>query len=88
MYILYGIEKFLHDTVGDQVFVGTKKDALATFDTEELALEYVDKSKLPTYSPLAPLAQPEIQFNEDSLLHGFHAALIEPKNALPNNPNI
>jgi hypothetical protein len=88
VYILYGVEKFLHDDIGDQMLVGTKKDALATFDSQELALEYFERSKLPTFSPLAPLTQPEIQFKEESLLHGFHGAMIEPKNVLPNNPTV
>ena len=89
MWILYGVEKYLLDENADgSISVGTKRDALATFDSEEESINYVEISKLPTYNKMAPLATPEDQFKEDSLLNGFHLAQVEPKNALPHNPTM
>jgi hypothetical protein len=89
MWILYGVEKFLvGDNPDGSVSTGMKRDALATFDSEQEGLNYVERSKLPTYSKMAPLATPENQFKDDSLLYGFHLAQLEPKNALPHSPMI
>lgn len=88
MYILYGIEKFLHDDTGEQVLVGTKQKALATFDTEEEGVAYIAESKTPIFHVLAPIATPENQFKETSLLYGFHNGVLEPQNSLPNNPTL
>lgn len=87
MWILYGVEKFMQDELPDgSVSVGTKRDALATFDTEQQGLDYVEAAKLRSYSKFAPLGEPENQFKEDSLLAGFHLAQVEPKNTMFHNP--
>ena len=87
MWILYGIEKYLLEEHNDgSISVGTKRDALATFDTEKDGLDYVESSKLRSYNKMAPVGNPETQFADDSLLSGFHLAQVEPKNALPHMP--
>ena len=84
MWILYGVEKVLDDVSS----MGTKRDALATFDSEKEGLEYVEASKLATYNKVAPYKTPELQFKENSLLNGFHLSHLEPKNTLPHNPKM
>ena len=88
MYILYGIEKYLQTETAEGYVMGQRRYAVALFDKEQDAAQYVEQSKLPAYSPLAPLDNADLQFHEDSLLHGFHLAVLEPKNQLPLNPTM
>ena len=87
MWILYGVEKYLlEDNADGSLSVGTKRDALATFDSEEEGLKYVEGSQLRSYNKMAPVGEPERQFDPNSLLQGFHLGQLEPKMKLPHNP--
>jgi len=88
MIVLIGISEEITDSTPDGFEFKEIRTRLASFDTKELAEDYIEKSKSKDYNEHCTWRSSERQFKVGSLLNGQQYAEIESQDELPNNPEI
>lgn len=85
MFVLVGIKNDVsQDTITGPFVNHYEKKYLATFDTEQMAQDYINKSMLP--KPIKRSFSSKEVFKSQSLLRNCEYADIETWNGTPHNP--
>jgi hypothetical protein len=85
MFKLIGIrEDYCPNSYTGHIETEHIRDVVATFDTREDALEYIEKSKLK--KPIKESFGSDISFKQKSLLRGYTEAEVEEDVTVPHNP--